>query len=631
MWRSLSLRGKLVATGVIVQLAAFALLTWNSADLIDNYLRSELHARAERDAPLLNAAFAAPMLQRDYATVQAIIVESRAKQGMSYLIVCDAAGRAVGQDGWPAGAPKPDTTLPQPVRADDGSRRFDFKSPLTLEGRKLGVMHFGLSGTFIEEARGRLLQRTVLVGVGVLAASLLLLALVAYWLTLPLQRLTAASRQIRSGDYDVRLQAAGGDEVGVLTEDFRNMAAEIKRRVAELQAEHAALEAARVIAETASQAKSDFLAKMSHEIRTPMHGILGMVELLKAGTLSDSQRERGELVRRSGEALLGVVNDVLDFSKIQVGKLSLEIVAYRPGDLVQDMISLYLPRAAAKGVQLAAEVLPGAPLVVYGDPARLRQVLGNLLSNAVKFTSQGAISLRVRGVEGAEPEAARLLFEVEDTGLGVAPEFHERIFEPFAQADDSTTRRFGGTGLGLAISRQLVALMGGELTITSVPGKGSTFRVELPAPPAPEEDALLAMPSTVPTDLPVSIDCKVLLAEDNRVNQILARTILDRLGCTVKVAVNGKDAVTAYAADGFDLVLMDCHMPEMDGYEAARRIREIEAGPPARGKRVPIIAVTANALPGERDRCLAAGMDDYLAKPFRAEDIATLIRKWWGA
>ena len=170
-------------------------------------------------------------------------------------------------------------------------------------------------------------------------------------------------------------------------------------------------------------------------------------------TLSDSQRERVELVRRSGEALLGVVNDVLDFSKIQVGKLSLEIVAYRPGDLVQDMISLYLPRAAAKGVQLAAEVLPGAPLVVYGDPARLRQVLGNLLSNAVKFTSQGAISLRVRGVEGAEPEAARLLFEVEDTGLGVAPEFHERIFEPFAQADDSTTRRFGGTGLGLAISQ----------------------------------------------------------------------------------------------------------------------------------------------------------------------------------
>ncbi len=641
MWRKISFRGKLVAAGIVVQVAAIALITWNSAHLIDSYLHSELRARAEQDAPLFNAAFAAPMMQRDYATVQAIIRESRVKQGVSYIIVCDAAGRAVGQDGWPENAPKPDSSLPQPVRTADGGLRYDFKASLILEGQKLGILHYGLSGAFIAEVRDRLLLRTLLVGLAVLVVFSLLLAVLAHLLTRPLKRLTDASRQIRAGDYDVKLDAGSSDEIGVLTEDFRHMAAEVKRRVgeltasealqrrtlADLQIEHVALEAARGEADAANKAKSDFLAKMSHEIRTPMHGILGMIDLLKDSPLDSKQQERVAVVQRSGEALLEVVNDVLDFSKIQYGKLELEAVAFSPGDIAMDTVHLFMPRASAKGVSINAEIAADFPRTVRGDPTRLRQILGNLVGNAVKFTERGAITLRL-----SQPHAERLLIEVQDSGIGISRAAIARIFEPFSQADDSTTRRYGGTGLGLAISSQIVKLMGGVLTVESTLGAGSTFRAELTAPVvASAVAAAPAVPLAAGT-AQRSFDARVLLAEDNRVNQLLAESMLTKIGCKTRIAANGTDAVALFAEGGFDIVLMDCHMPEMDGYQATAAIRALEANKRiAGGARIPIIAVTANVMEGERDRCIAAGMDDYMSKPFGLRDIAAVMEKWANA
>ncbi|MGE8151024.1 ATP-binding protein [Pseudomonas vancouverensis] len=485
----------------------------------------------------------------------------------------------------------------------------------------LGRVIVGLSNDAFSRRQQEIVLKAAILALFALLFTFLLARRLAGSLSQPIRDIGNAVKAIQEGDYKTPLPIVDDTELGALSQHINNLASGLEQASREQHQAMAQLIQTREEAEKANNAKSDFLAMMSHELRTPMNGVLGMLQLLETTEMTDEQVEYAALASESTEHLLKVINDILDFSRIERSELELEHIPFNLADLIGSCAQSFQHSAAQRKLELQSKIPEDMrALQVKGDPTRIRQILVNLLGNALKFTEQGRVTIEAQW-QSLDHELLWFTCSVRDSGIGIPAPSLELMFNAFQQADSSISRRYGGTGLGLPIARTLAERMGGTLRAQSEEGRGSVFTLEIPL--AVEQQVVPVAPARAPSSQSGGEGRNVLLVEDNPVNQTVIEAMLRSLGFKVSVAADGAQAVRSAESLIFEAILMDCRLPVLDGYEATRQIRQLPGC-----SDLPIIALTANALQGDREACLSAGMNDYLAKPFKRHDLQQILQRW---
>ncbi len=485
----------------------------------------------------------------------------------------------------------------------------------------LGRVLVGMSSEAFDLREQEILLKAGILALFALLFTYLLARRLSLSLSQPISAMSDAVKAIQHGDYRTPLPVADEAELGDLARHINNLALGLEKASREQKKAMDELIRTQEEAERANSAKTEFLAMMSHELRTPMNGVLGMLQLMGTTKMTEEQAEYAALATESTEHLLRVINDILDFSRFERDALELENIAFNLAELIATSVQAFAHNAQQRGLALELDLPPGFDLLrVKGDPTRIRQILVNLIGNALKFTEFGSVRVETAW---QRRDAQHILFTcaVRDSGIGISPDLLESVFDPFQQADNSISRRYGGTGLGLPIARNLAERMGGTLYAQSNEGLGSVFHLEIPLEQVQQDEP--AQQAGTAGDCTQDRDGCVLLVEDNPVNRTVVEAMLRSLGLQVSVAGDGAEAVSMASKEKYALILMDCRLPVMDGYEATRRIRQLP-GLDA----LPIIALTANARHGDRDLCLQAGMNDYLAKPFKRIDLQQILKRW---